>query len=163
VTLGLLFGSFDPIHHGHLAIAEWALDEGCDEVWLVVQSENAYKSGQAVASLEDRVTMAGLATADDPRLSVLVADAQMPREHIITRTLQALTGPRRRLKLILGEDLATSLPDWPDYGPIGDICTILTHPRFDAISSGQIRAQPTDHAHKLPRDVMEFIEVNHLY
>lgn len=161
--LGLLFGSFDPIHNGHLKIARWALTQGCDEVWLMIQSENAYKSGLPFASLDDRVVMAGLAVAGSSQLKAVEVKGASPA-HLILESVQDLKNSDP--VLLLGADLSESFDHWPDAAAIANIAKVLSHPRFDTASSSVIRAriatqESIDDA--VPTDVAEYIELKGLY
>lgn len=130
--IGLLFGSFNPLHNGHVMLAEAAKQEaGLDEVWFVVQRQNNYKPA---IGLLDYAT----------RLQLIVDSGYKiyePRStdyaHLIRDTLKELTD--HHPTLLLGEDLAASFAKWDDYDEITSLATVYQSHRIDGISSGLIR------------------------
>lgn len=142
MVLGLLFGSFDPIHNGHLGMIEQALNNGCDEVWLVVQPFNAYKPNQPAVSLQDRLEMAKLALVNHSGVLVGELDPDIAVYHSVLETLREFKGldDKRELVLILGLDLTKSFDSWVDRDEIMKLCRLLKVKRgADDVSSGQIR------------------------
>jgi nicotinate-nucleotide adenylyltransferase len=114
MKLGVLGGTFDPIHNGHLAVADAAIEcVDLDEV-ILVPTGNPPHRPPAVASAARRLAMCKLATADDPRLSV--SDLELKREgpSYTLDTLLALRGanPHAELYLVLGWDAASQLRSW---------------------------------------------------
>lgn len=169
MKLGLLFGSFDPIHNGHLEIIQKALISAeCDEVWLIVQPFNFYKSGLA-ASFADRTAMARLATQKIEKVGVYELDPMFTASHSIFATLKELKrqDKSRQLLLILGADLAQSLPNWEDYDEILALCKIFEVERSrQSISSGQVKQRVADGqpaSDLTPQTVVEYIFEHGLY
>lgn len=168
--LGLLFGSFDPIHNGHLEIVRRALSEAvCNEIWLVVQPFNAYKPGEPGASLDERVVMARLATAALTNAGVYELDPMIMTAHSVAATVRELhrQNNQRQLVLLLGQDLARGLPGWADYDQLLQLCEIYEVERQNSdISSGQVRqtvAKGQDISRFVPKAVAEHIFEHNLY
>lgn len=130
--IGLLFGSFNPLHNGHVMLAKAAQQEAeLDEVWFVVQPENSYKPAFEFLDYETRkqlITESGL---------TLFESQSKDYPHLILDTLKEIKG--HEVTLILGEDLIASFPHWPDYQQIKQHAQIYESHRIDGISSGQVR------------------------
>jgi nicotinate-nucleotide adenylyltransferase len=132
VKTGLLFGSFNPIHLGHLVIAEYfASHGGMDEVWLIVSPQNPFKQNQELAPAEDRLAMVRLAVRDNSKVKASDFEFSMPRPSYTIDTLSALDKafPERSFYLLLGEDLLGGFTGWKDYQKILDRGKILVYPR----------------------------------
>lgn len=130
--IGLLFGSFNPLHNGHVMLADAATkDMHLDEVWFVVQNKNSYKPDLKFIDYQTRKQLIG-----DSGLK-LYEPLSTNYAHLILDTLTELSD--HQITLILGEDLVSSFPTWPDYDAIRELATIYESQRIDGISSGQIR------------------------
>ncbi len=116
--LGVMGGTFDPIHHGHLVAASEVADHfELDEVVFVPTGEPWQKSGRDVAAAEDRYLMAVIATASNPRFSVSRIDIDRggPTYTVDTlRELRALRGPDWDLFFITGADALEQILTWRD-------------------------------------------------
>lgn len=114
--VGIYGGSFDPIHVGHLAIAEearWAL--GLTRVYVVPATRQPLKTLPQAASPEQRLAMVHLACADNPALVPSTIELQRPPPSYTVDTLAAFRaelGPAAELYFILGADAAADLPRW---------------------------------------------------
>ena len=115
--VGLLGGTFNPPHLGHLVCAQEALVQlGLERVLLVPAGEPPHKAVEAEPGVEHRVAMCEAAVADDARLGVSRADVDRagPAYTVeLLRTLHAAT-PDDELTFIVGGDMAHSLPSWRD-------------------------------------------------
>ncbi len=116
VRIGILGGSFNPAHEGHLHISRLAIRKlGLDQLWWMVSPQNPLKSGDDMAPLAERLASAR-AMARDPR--IVVTDIE---SHLGTRytamTLRALTAafPRARLVWIMGADNLEQIPRWQKW------------------------------------------------
>lgn len=170
MILGLLFGTFDPIHNGHLDIVRFGKNEAqCDEVWLIVQPVNPYKSHPPYASFKDRVAMVRIATADLDYAGVYELDPDILAAHSIADTLKELKrlDNERELVLLLGGDLVDTLPSWGDYDIILELSRIIEIKRPEhSISSGEIRRRITSGESidgLVPKAVAEHIFEHGLY
>lgn len=111
-AIGVFGGSFDPVHNGHLAIAQAALESiPLDRVLFVPARRSPLKDEAPAASESDRFAMLELATRDEPRFAVSRIELDRPAPSYTVDTLEALAG-EGRLFLILGADAAGDLSRW---------------------------------------------------
>ncbi len=113
--IGLFGGSFDPIHHGHLLVAQAVLEAlGLDEVRFVPAREQPFKRGRHAAPAEQRARMVALAIAGEPRFRLDRAELDRPGPSYTVDTLRALHAaePGRTFALLIGADAAAELPAW---------------------------------------------------
>lgn len=135
--LGIMGGTFDPIHNGHLVAAEQACDElGLDLVLFMPAGNPAFKQDREVSSPEDRFAMTLLATADNPRF--ITSRAEIEREGITytADTLQMLRAfyPKNvELFFITGADALLDIAKWKDSKKIAEMVTFVgaTRPGYD--------------------------------
>jgi nicotinate-nucleotide adenylyltransferase len=114
LRVGLLGGSFDPVHYGHLRAAQWALETfELQEVRLVPARQSPFK-GPCVASAADRRVMLELAVEGNPALSVEGCELEREAPSYTVDTLKTLAArsPQTRFTLILGSDAAAGLSGW---------------------------------------------------
>ncbi|MFC7729442.1 nicotinate-nucleotide adenylyltransferase [Actinomadura keratinilytica] len=114
--LGIMGGTFDPIHHGHLvAASEVAHVFSLDEVVFVPTGRSAHKEGRLITPAEDRYLMAVIATASNPRFSVSRIDIDRPGPTYTVDTLRdmrRLHGPDTELFFITGADALSKMLTW---------------------------------------------------
>jgi len=114
-SIGLLGGSFDPVHHGHLIAGRVAAESlGLDELRFVPAREQPFKLGRHVAPPADRVAMLELAIAGTPGFTIERIELERPGPSYTVDTLLALRArePEARLTLLLGADAAAELDAW---------------------------------------------------
>lgn len=117
-NIGLFFGSFNPVHTGHLIIAEYmATRTDLDQVWFVVSPHNPLKARQTLANDFDRLHMVQLAIEDNPRLKVSNIEFSLPKPSYTIDTMAYLHEkyPQHRFALIMGSDNLASLPKWKHF------------------------------------------------
>ncbi|GAA0226764.1 nicotinate-nucleotide adenylyltransferase [Actinomadura nitritigenes] len=123
--LGIMGGTFDPIHHGHLvAASEVAHFYSLDEVVFVPTGLSAHKEGRAVTAAEDRYLMAVIATASNPRFSVSRVDIDRPGATYTVDTLRDMReihGPDAELFFITGADALEKMLTWHDTGELFEL------------------------------------------
>lgn len=132
VTTGLFFGSFNPIHNGHLGIARYLSDKRyCEEVWFVVSPCNPFKKDQSLLPELRRFEMVQKAVADDPHLKACDVEFDMPRPSYTADTLQLLYHrfPTRRFMLVIGGDNLCDFHLWKGYEGILSRVPLLVYPR----------------------------------
>jgi nicotinate-nucleotide adenylyltransferase len=129
---GLFFGSFNPIHIGHLVIANYMANyTDLDEVWLVVSPHNPLKVKSGLADMYDRLEMVRLATENAPQLKVSDIEFKLPQPSFTVDTLAYLAEkyPGKKFALIMGEDNLLSLKKWKNYEIILENYQIYVYPR----------------------------------
>ncbi len=134
MTIGLFFGSFNPIHYGHLMVLRYWLNETpLDAIWLIVSPCNPHKSPTDLASAEDRLHMARLATAGEERLHPSDVEFSLPRPSYTIDTLRYLhqAYPTCQWRLLMGTDTFTSLPTWKESQTLLSEYTFWLYPRGD--------------------------------
>lgn len=130
--VGLYFGSFNPIHNGHLRIADFFATSGeLDEVWLVVSPHNPLKENKTLAADHHRLAMARLAVEDHPSIRVCDIEFELPRPSYTIDTMRALAGkwPDHQFTILMGEDSLRSLHLWKNYQELIENYAIRVFPR----------------------------------
>ena len=135
--VGLFFGSFNPIHIGHMIIADHvALHSEVEEIWFVVSPQNPLKQEGQLLNESQRLQMVRLAIADDARFRASDIEFQLEKPSYTIKTLQELTReyPDVAFTLILGGDNLASFTKWKDYQEILKNFPIILYdrPDFDA-------------------------------
>ncbi|MEO2145932.1 MAG: nicotinate (nicotinamide) nucleotide adenylyltransferase [bacterium] len=126
LRMGVLGGSFNPVHLGHLVVARTALlAADLSEVLLVPAAESPYKRGRPLAPAEDRVAMLELALACEAQMRVATLELERGGVSWTVDTLRELSRPGVELRLILGSDNLPGLPGWKDIEQIFELATPL--------------------------------------
>lgn len=118
---GLYFGSFNPVHIGHLIVADALIEAvGFEEVWLVVSPQSPFKPESELAPEQHRKEMAELAAATHDRLIVSTVEFDLPRPSYTIDTIRALQKeyPGREFSLIMGMDNLLYFDKWKDHEEI---------------------------------------------
>jgi nicotinate-nucleotide adenylyltransferase len=144
VATGLLGGSFDPIHHGHLIAAERAAEVlGLAQVLFVPCARQPLKRRGPVAAPGDRAAMLELAVAGHPVFALDAEELERPGPSFTIDTLRALTQrcPGERFVLLLGADAAADLPRWKNADEVARLAevAVLTRPGAPEVVSPLIR------------------------
>lgn len=137
MKLGILGGTFDPIHLGHLITAETALDAAkLDEVLLVPTGCSYFKADQKVTSAALRYEMTSAAAAGHARLRVSDVETSRPGNSYTAETLKELHRqyPEDSLYYIVGADTLVMMSLWKDPQTIFDLSTVLVMTRSDEVS-----------------------------
>jgi nicotinate-nucleotide adenylyltransferase len=130
--IGLYFGSFNPIHVGHLIIADYFSQQNLfDEVWLVVSPHNPLKDPSDLASVDHRLEMARIATADHSALKVCDIETRLPSPSFTVNTMKALQEqyPEVQWSVIIGEDSLVHFDKWKDYQWLMETFSFFVFPR----------------------------------
>ncbi|MEM6299231.1 MAG: nicotinate (nicotinamide) nucleotide adenylyltransferase [Bacteroidota bacterium] len=132
MKVGLFFGSFNPIHVGHLILANSMLAfGGLDETWFVVSPQNPFKKKSNLLHEQDRLDMVRLATHDNDRLRASDVEFRMPKPSYTVDTLVVLHEkyPQHDFRLIMGGDNLTHFKKWKNYEQILEYYGVLVFPR----------------------------------
>lgn len=124
-------GSFNPIHNGHLAIAEAALAEGSEEVWMVVSPQNPHKHVNELWPFPERLEMVRLVTAHHPRIKASDCENNLPRPSYTIRTLEYLKEnfPQHQFRLLIGGDNLEKFHHWKEWERIIESYGLIVYPR----------------------------------
>jgi nicotinate-nucleotide adenylyltransferase len=128
----LYFGSFNPIHNGHLAIARFLHEKRWfDQIWMVVSPNNPLKNRNDLLPENDRLNMLQLAIQDDPYLHACDVEFLLPKPSYTINTLHYLENqyPNYEFALILGNDNMENFHKWKNYEEILDRYMIYVYPR----------------------------------
>ncbi len=190
-SIGLFFGSFNPIHLGHTQLAEYIFEySGVDEIWYIVSPRNPLKEQSELIDEHLRFRLIEMATEGKDYLKVSDIEFNMPKPSYTINTLQALSEkyPEDNFILLIGSDNMQIFDQWKDYQTILNEYSILVYPRKDfdyepfeeiypdmqileeapffEISSTDIRElikNNQDASQWLHPDVYQFIKENSLY
>jgi nicotinate-nucleotide adenylyltransferase len=136
-SVALFFGSFNPIHLGHLVLAEIiAGRDDIDEAWLVVSPHNPLKSTADLAAASHRFEMVNLAIAGNPKLQACDVEMQLPLPSYTDNTLKVLTSnfPKFKFTVVIGEDQLYSFHQWKNYSEILEKFQLMVYPRHHSFT-----------------------------
>ena len=121
MNIGLYFGSFNPIHVGHLIIANHFLNStDLDKIWFVVSPQNPFKDRENLLNEYHRLHLLKLAIEDDNRMRAIDIEFHLPRPSYTATTLVHLEEkyPGNRFSIIMGSDSFQNLHKWKNYEAI---------------------------------------------
>ncbi len=190
MNVALYFGSFNPIHIGHLAIANYALAFApIDQLWFVVSPQSPFKQKQNMLDDYQRLELVNRAIEGDDRMKASSIEFRLPKPSYTIDTLTYLQDeyPMHRFSLLMGADNLQSFDKWKNYEQILSDYKLLVYPRpgiklddlsFDLSSVTQIDAPLMDVSasfirkairdgrdirHFLPPEVWKYIEEMNFY
>jgi nicotinate-nucleotide adenylyltransferase len=134
--IGLYFGSFNPVHIGHMAIAGYMTEfTGLDQVWFVVSPQNPLKKKETLLADHHRLYMVDLATGDNDRLKASDIEFKLPLPSYTIDTLTYLKEKyiKNEFCLVMGEDNLNTLHKWKNAGELVSMYPIYVYPRRDSL------------------------------
>lgn len=135
MKIGIMGGTFDPIHIGHLLLGEFAYENfHLDEIWFLPNGNPPHKTtDESGVSLDDRIEMVKLATDDVPYFRLNLYEASSKKHSYTYSTMRALREmyPEHEFFFILGADSLFSIEQWKNFREIFPSCTILAAMRDD--------------------------------
>jgi nicotinate-nucleotide adenylyltransferase len=132
LKIGLFFGSFNPIHVGHLVIANYVVEYAqIDQLWFVVSPQNPLKKKAGLLDDYQRLEMVHRAVGDDPRFRVSNIEFNLPKPSFTIDTLAYLNEkfPQHHFSIIIGSDNLESFHKWKNYEVILENYGIIVYPR----------------------------------
>jgi nicotinate-nucleotide adenylyltransferase len=149
MKIGLFFGSFNPIHNGHLIIAQHVLNvTDLQELWFVVSPQNPFKNSNTLLNENHRINLVRSAIEGEDRLKASNVEFKLPKPSYTVNTLAYLKEkyPQHQFTIIMGSDGLQNLPQWKNADVIirnYPICVYL-RPGFDIDQQSKARIQILD-------------------
>lgn len=158
---GILGGIFDPIHYGHLAIAEQTADALDLAGVLFIPAGQPVHRDQPIATAADRLRMVQLATADNPRFLVSAMEVESDRPSYSVETMELLTAehPEDDFVLIMSAEAARALPSWRDPLRLIELAEVAIVPR---LGYEDVKGEWLDEVFPGRQDRFQFVETTHL-
>ncbi|TCI93133.1 nicotinate (nicotinamide) nucleotide adenylyltransferase [Tenacibaculum sp. M341] len=157
--IGLYFGTFNPIHIGHLIIANHMVEHSdLDEIWMVVTPHNPFKKKSSLLDNHHRLEMVYKATEAYEKIHPSDIEFKLPQPNYTVHTLAHISEkyPSYQFNLIMGEDNLKSLQKWKNYETILENHNVYVYPR---ISEGIVETQFDNHP-KIHRVAAPIIEIS---
>lgn len=189
--IGLFGGTFNPVHHGHLSIAESFLDSGfITRLWILLTPDPPHKQESSQLAFQRRLEMVEAVFDKQSNIEICTIENKLPRPSYTSQTVRYLrkTYPGKRFWLCIGEDSLNNFKEWYQWEEILEQCELLVakRPATDKvalddrinnkarfishqpvnISSTAVRrrvAEGKDITGLVPAEVKKIIEANHLY
>jgi nicotinate-nucleotide adenylyltransferase len=149
-NIALFFGSFNPIHIGHLILANYILENSAmEELWFVVSPQNPFKDKKTLLKDNNRLDMVQLAIRNYPKMRANNIEFSLPKPSYTIDTLIYLKEkyPEVSFSLIMGEDNLENLHKWKNYDMLINNYQILVYPR---IFEGKLKEPVTVHKNIIP-------------
>ena len=158
MNIGLYFGTFNPIHIGHMAIANHMVEfSDLDEVWLIITPHNPFKKKTSLLDDNHRYQLVQIATEDYPKLKASNIEFKLAQPNYTVIILAHICEkyPEDKFNLIMGEDNLKSFHKWKNYEVILENHDIYVYPRI--IEGKIIKTQFDNHSkiHKIDAPIME--------
>ena len=150
--IGIYSGSFNPIHHGHVMLANYLVEfSDLDELWFVVTPQNPLKQKGDLLDDDERLKMVQLALGDDPRFLVSDIEMHLPTPSYTINTLTSLSeqNPDCEFVFICGMDSLQNFKNWREYQKILDNYELLVFPR-EGYDGGELANYPSVTVLKTP-------------
>jgi nicotinate-nucleotide adenylyltransferase len=130
--VGLYFGTYNPIHIGHMAIANYMVEfTDIDQLWFVVSPQNPHKKKKNLLNDYDRLELVHRAAEDDPRIRVSDIEFHMPKPSYTVDTLAWLKDkfPKYDFRILMGSDNLENFHKWKNYESITENYGVIVYPR----------------------------------
>ncbi len=154
MKVGLFFGSFNPVHVGHMIIANYIVEHtSLDELWMIVSPQNPFKDKKSLARDSDRLHLVSLAIGDNFKIRASNVEFDLPKPSYTIDTLTHLKDkhPNKEFVLIMGGDNLGSFHKWKNYEvilknhdiyvyqrPAYDLGELQDHPRITILEAPQM-------------------------
>ena len=148
MTIGLYFGTFNPIHVGHLIIANHIVEHtNLNKIWFVVTPHNPLKNKKTLLDNYQRLEMVHMATSPYDKLGVSNIEFGLPQPNYTINTLEHIKEkhPNYTFALIMGEDNLKSLHKWKNYELLLENYEIYVYPRVTKLSDNNLSNHSSIH------------------
>jgi len=138
--IGLYPGTFNPIHNGHVTLANYFINNTeLDEVWVVLTPQNPFKKNNHLIEDNYRLEMANKIFNHLKNIKVSDIEFQLEKPNYTIDTINRLLGdyPKNQFTLLIGEDNLANFHQWKDYSKILDLVNIFVYPRIKMIDIDQ--------------------------
>lgn len=157
MKIGLYFGTFNPIHVGHMIIANhFAEHTDLDQIWMVVTPHNPLKQKSSLLDDYHRLHLVRLATEDYPKIKPSDVEFKLPQPNYTVNTLAHLMDkyPQHEFSLIMGEDNLKSFHKWKNYEYILEHHHIYIYPRVSE-EAENVLLKDHPHIHPIAAPIVE--------
>lgn len=156
MKVGLFFGSFNPIHIGHLIIANYIIENSdLTQIWFVVTPQNPFKNKSTLLKDHHRLEMVNLAIEKYPHFRSSSVEFTLPKPSYTIDTLVVLKEkyPSYDFVLLVGEDNLNSFHKWKNYEQILKYHSLFVYPRINSIQKEHTLVHPN--IHKISAPIIE--------
>lgn len=155
--IGLFFGSFNPVHQGHLILANYLSEEtALEEVWFVITPQSPFKQKQRLLDNHHRLALVEEAIEGYPKLKVSTVEFSLPAPQYTALTIAHLMEkhPEASFSLIVGQDHLKSFHKWYNYEELLQGHKIYVYPRMPEAGELPVRKQPKPEVAQHPNLVL---------
>ena len=142
MKVGLFFGTYNPVHVGHMVIANYMVEyTDLDQIWMVVTPQNPFKQKQSILKDYDRLHLVRLAIGEDPKLKASDIEFKLPQPNYTATTLIYLKEkfPETDFALIMGADNLNHFHKWKNHYEIIKNYDLYVYPRMESNDGGELR------------------------
>lgn len=142
MKIGLFFGTYNPVHIGHMVIANYMVEfTDMDQLWMVVTPQNPFKQKESMLADYDRLHLVNLAIGDDLRIKASDIEFKLPQPNFTANSLIYLKEkfPMHEFALIMGADNLNSFHKWKNHEEILKNHEIYVYPRLESNEGGELR------------------------
>ncbi|SNR56670.1 nicotinate-nucleotide adenylyltransferase [Lutibacter agarilyticus] len=154
MKVGLFFGTFNPIHVGHLIIANYMVEfSDLEEVWFVITPLSPFKKKNSLLDNHHRLAIANIAVEDYPKLKTSDIEFKLPQPNYTVNSLIHLEEkyPNHQFCLIMGEDNLKGLHKWKNYETILQNYEVYVYPRIsEGVTENELLNHPKIHQVSAP-------------
>ncbi len=141
MKVGLFFGTYNPVHVGHMVIANYMVEyTDLDQIWMVVTPQNPFKQKQSILKDYDRLHLVRLAIGEDPKLKASDIEFKLPQPNYTATTLIYLNEkfPETDFALIMGADNLNHFHKWKNHDEIIKNYDLYVYPRMESNDGGEL-------------------------
>lgn len=142
MKIGLFFGTYNPVHVGHMVIANYMVEyTEMDQLWLVVTPQNPFKQKKSMLQDFDRLHLVNLAIGNDSRMRSSDIEFNLPKPNYTCDTLVYLKEkfPMHEFSLIMGADNLNHFHKWKNHEEILKNHNIFVYPRLESNEGGDLK------------------------